>query len=109
MFNVRNAVEEDAHEACAVLIRSIREVYAKDYPDEDDKIFGFSAANLSGEILLNYLVPEALYKHNGKAMLAALESQVRKHGVENIRVTSSITAKKFYARNGFIKNGEPLK
>ncbi|MDN3650812.1 GNAT family N-acetyltransferase [Reinekea marina] len=140
MFRIREAVEKDANEACAVLIRSIKEVCAKDYPneefvaewlenktpeniklwinnpetyevvcvDEDDKVVGFSAVTLSGEILLNYLLPEALYKNSGKAMLAALEKRVIQNGVENIRVASSITAKMFYERNGFIKNGEPL-
>ena len=133
MFKIREAVEKDASDACAVLIRSIKEVCAKDYPndefmaewlenktpeniklwinhpetyevvcvDENDKVVGFSAITLSGEILLNYLVPEALYKNNGKAMLAALENRVIKNGVENIRVSSSITAKDFYERNGF--------
>jgi histone acetyltransferase (RNA polymerase elongator complex component) len=52
-------------------------------------------------------VPEALYKGNGKLMLQEMEKRLSKEGVDQIRTISSITAKAFYERNGFIQDGAP--
>ena len=74
----------------------------------DELIVGFGVITLEGEVLLIYLVPEALYKGNGKLMLEAMEERVISEGIEEIYTVSSITAKLFYERNGYSKNGEPL-
>jgi len=74
----------------------------------DDLIVGFGAITLKGEILLIYLVPEALYKGNGKLMLEAMEERIISEGIEEIHTVSTITAKPFYERNGYTKNGMPL-
>ena len=75
--------------------------------DERDIIVGFGLITLTGKILLNYLVPEALYKGNGKLMLQHMEKFALQAGLTQIYATSSITAKPFYERNGFIENGTP--
>ncbi|MBT8119191.1 MAG: GNAT family N-acetyltransferase [Gammaproteobacteria bacterium] len=72
-----------------------------------DDILGFGLASLKGEILLMYLVPEALFKGNGKLMLERIEKRLSNEGISEIYTISSITAKAFYERNGFIKNGDP--
>jgi len=140
-FYIRSADTGDATAACEVMRRSITEVCAPDYDDDQDvisgwlsnktkenvsnwirssrtysvvgcnqqgEIVGFSAIALTGEILLNYLLPEALHKGLGKLMLEAMEREVISKGVEEIVVVSSITAKPLYERNGYVKNGEPV-
>lgn len=73
----------------------------------DNRIAGFGLITLDGEILLLYLVPEALYQGNGKLMLERMEKRIIREGINEIRTTSSITAKPFYKRNGFVENGPP--
>jgi len=74
----------------------------------DDLIVGFGLITLEGEVLLNYLVPEALHKGNGKLMLEAMEQRIILEGIKEIYTVSSITAKPFYERNGYTENGAPL-
>ena len=74
----------------------------------NDLIVGFGVITLEGEVVLIYLVPEALHKGNGKLMLEAMEERIISEGIEEIYTVSSITAKSFYERNGFTKNGAPL-
>ena len=74
----------------------------------DDLIVGFGVITLEGEVLLIYLVPEALHKGNGKLMLEAMEERTISEGIEEIYTVSSITAKPFYERNGYAENGAPL-
>ena len=69
-------------------------------------VVGF--ASISGsEIMLNYVLPEALHRGIGKRMLQALEAQAIVSGVERIGVVSTIPAKAFYERNGYVSNGAP--
>lgn len=75
--------------------------------DENNTIVGFGLTTLTGKILLIYLVPEALYKGNGKMMLEQMEKRLFKEGVDEIHTVSSIMAKAFYERNGFIQDGPP--
>ncbi len=69
-------------------------------------VVGF--ASISGsEIMLNYVLPEALHRGIGKRMLQALEGQAIVSGVGRIGVVSTIPAKTFYERNGYVSNGAP--
>jgi L-amino acid N-acyltransferase YncA len=136
---IRKATPQDAEAACAVLVRSIKEICAPDYENDDqilaqwlenktpdnvrrwiasersycvvavnaqDEILGF--ASISGaEIMLNYVLPEALYRGIGKEMLRALEAHAVASGVDHITLVSSISAKGFYERNGYVSNGAP--
>lgn len=72
-----------------------------------DKIASFLLMNREGDILLNYVRPSYIYKGIGKALLKEAEHSARLSGIKNLSVISTITAKKFYERNGFVKNGEP--
>ena len=70
------------------------------------RVVGF--ASISGsEIMLNYVLPEALHQGVGKGMLQALETHAIASGIEHIHVVSTITAKVFYERNGYVSNGAP--
>ena len=75
----------------------------------NDNVVGFGLTTLDGEILLNYVLPEFLYQGIGKKMLALLEKKIISTGIHEIIVVSSITAKSFYERNGYVKNGEPIR
>jgi L-amino acid N-acyltransferase YncA len=138
-ITIRKATPEDAEAACAVLVRSIKEICAPYYENDDKvltewlenktpanvrrwiesdrsycvvavnaqgRVLGF--ASISGaEIMLNYVLPEALHQSIGKRMLQALEAQAIASGVDHIEVVSSISAKSFYERNGYVSNGAP--
>lgn len=91
--NVRRWIESD-RSYCVVAVNG------------EGLVVGF--ASISGsEIMLNYVLPEALHQGIGKAMLQALETQAIASGIEEIEVVSTIPAKAFYERNGYVPNGAP--
>ena len=55
----------------------------------------------SGEISLNYVDPDARFRGVSKALLAALETELRAHGVVEAQLTSTITARAFYRAAGW--------
>jgi histone acetyltransferase (RNA polymerase elongator complex component) len=138
-ITIRKAMPEDAEAACAVLVRSIKEICAPYYDNDDEilaqwlanktpanvrhwiesdgsysvvaadrqgRIVGFSSI-FGSEITLNYVLPEALYQGIGERMLRALENHAIISGIDHIDVVSSIPAKAFYERNGYVANGPP--
>jgi putative acetyltransferase len=136
---IRKATPQDAEAACAVLVRSIKEICAPYYENDDkvlaewlenktpanvrrwiesDRSYCVVAVNAQGqvlgfasmsgaEIMLNYVLPEVLHQGIGKSMLQALETQAIASGVDHIVVVSSLPAKAFYERNGYVPNGAP--
>jgi GNAT superfamily N-acetyltransferase len=70
-------------------------------------VWGFGMVQRDGEIQLCYLVPEVQYRGAGKLMLRALEEQAARWGLTGVFLTSTVTAKRFYERNGFVQTGEP--
>ena len=74
--------------------------------NKNDEIVGYCMLDISGEILLNYVLPPYMYKGVGKLLLVAMEEYFLKREIFEIRVVSSITAKSFYERNNYIKNGD---
>jgi GNAT superfamily N-acetyltransferase len=138
-ITIRKATAGDAEAACAVLVRSIKEICAPYYGNdaeilaewlknktpanvrrwiESDRSYCVVAANAQGqflgfasisgaEIMLNYVLPEALHRGVGKRMLQALEAQAIASGMDHIGVVSTIPAKEFYERNGYVSNGAP--
>lgn len=71
------------------------------------KLSGFALMNIKGEILLNYVLASHIYKGVGKFLLQEMEQIAKSSGIPALSVVSTITAKNFYERNGFIKSGEP--
>ena len=138
-ITIRKATAQEAESACAVLVRSIKEICAPYYDNDEEildqwlenktpanvrrwiesdrsycvmainaegQVLGF--ASISGaEIMLNYVLPEVLHRGIGKRMLLALEAHAVVSGVDHIRLVSSIPAKAFYERNGYVSNGAP--
>ncbi len=69
--------------------------------ERDSKIVGVGMATLSGEILLNYVHPEARFEGVSKAILEAIEAKLRLRNVQRCQLESTVTARLFYERCGF--------
>jgi GNAT superfamily N-acetyltransferase len=134
-MQVRPANIEDAEEACRVIRRSITELCYADHQDDDstlalwlanktaenmnrwiaqhhvfvaaegDVILGVGAIRSSGEIILNYVAPDARFRGISKAILAQLEARASDLAVEIVTLESSATARKFYLAAGYRENG----
>lgn len=69
--------------------------------ERDRKVVGVGMATLNGDIMLNYVHPEARFRGVSKAVLAGMEKVLRSHDVQRCRLESTITAKSFYESCGF--------
>lgn len=139
---IREARETDAAKICEVLIRSVREICAKDY-NHDETVLQDWCSNKDPELVaqwinnpanfcvvaelaphgtvgvamynrsessihLCYLVQEALHQGIGSQLLTSLETEAARLGHTIITLSSSITARDFYKRHGYVENGEPV-
>lgn len=93
--NVAQWLQSSSNRSCAVV------------DVERNKLIGYALMNNDGEILLNYVLPDYLSMGIGKTLLNKIEDMARDLKLNKLLAVSTITAKKFYERNGFIKNGEP--
>ncbi|MDB5096816.1 MAG: family N-acetyltransferase [Cyanobacteria bacterium RYN_339] len=130
-LNIRPATVEDAPALCDVNLRSIREICGKDYPpdrldtwcankvpgnylkwladpklrlyagERDGRVAGVGLLDVNGWIFLLYVEPEALGSGLGKALLAHMEQEARAMGLGRLQLKSTITARDFYARQGY--------
>ena len=64
---------------------------------------GFGSALNTGEVTLCYAVLSVRFAGVGKALLAAIEDQAVRAGVDALRLEST-----FYLRNGFMPDGLPV-
>lgn len=69
--------------------------------ERDQTLVGVGMATLGGEIVLNYVDPDARFCGVSKAILSGLENALRSHGARRCRVESTITARPFYESCGF--------
>lgn len=58
--------------------------------------------NRAGEILLLYVSPDHINRGVGRAVLAAMEARAREWELDELRLDSSVTAKSFYERHGYV-------
>jgi GNAT superfamily N-acetyltransferase len=133
-MEVRQAAAEDAKEAGEVLRRSITELCAADHGN-DPAILARWLANktpenvavwiarpdssllmavesgaivaVGGEILLNYVSPDARFRGVSRALLAGLESRAAERGARQCRLESTETAHRFYRAAGYVDDGAP--
>ena len=73
---------------------------------EIGEVRGVGMVQRDGEIQLCYLVPEAQHRGIGKLLLRTLEAEAVRWGLDKVFLTSSLTAKAFYERNGYARTGE---
>jgi GNAT superfamily N-acetyltransferase len=138
---IRSAQEADAAKICEVLIRSVKEICAKDYNDDPafiaqwcsnktpdivaswirdpDNYFVLSEHRYYGVvgvamyrrseayIYLCYVVPEGLNKGLGSKLLKALEAEAVRLGNKELSLDSTITARNFYKKHGYVEQDGP--
>jgi len=107
--------KHDAHEIDAWLSNKTVEAWSKWVARNDavllvairDKtIVGVGMATFRGEILLNYVHPDARYSGVSKALLAAMEEELRSHDATHCQLETTNTARRFYEKRGFEQDRE---
>jgi N-acetylglutamate synthase-like GNAT family acetyltransferase len=125
---IRLALDEDADEISAVILRALRETNAKDYANEiierversfspravreligkrtvfvattDRRVVG--TASLDGSVVRSvFVAPDVQARGIGKLLMAKIESAARERNIPKLAVPSSVTAETFYAGLGF--------
>lgn len=74
---------------------------------DGEEICGVGATAASGEILLNYVSPDARFRGVSKSLLARLEEHLRVSGLTAASLTSTQTAHRFYLGAGYEDDGPP--
>lgn len=68
-------------------------------------ILGVGGATARGEILLNYVSPDARFRGVSKAVLDVLEVWLANGGIDIFRLSSTATARQFYLGRGYSGTG----
>jgi GNAT superfamily N-acetyltransferase len=68
---------------------------------DGEAILGVAAMTKTGEILLNYVSPDARFRGISKALIGRLEAQARELGLDRCTLNSTETARKFYQSLGY--------
>ena len=74
---------------------------------DGDVILGVAVITDHGEILLNYVSPDARLRGVSKALLAQMEATARQRGNAACTLTSTVTARRFYASAGYVDSEAP--
>jgi N-acetylglutamate synthase-like GNAT family acetyltransferase len=125
---IRPALEDDANDISAVILRALRETNAKDYTDEIiarvERSFSPDAvrelmgkrtvlvaalgsrvvgtASLDGSVVRTvFVAPDVQARGIGKLLMAEIERTARERTIAALTVPSSVTAETFYAKLGF--------
>jgi hypothetical protein len=136
-MEVRDACEQDAGEACLVVRRSISELCSLDHQGdrstldlwlanktaanmrrwirehhvlvaaEASAILGVAAMTSAGEIILNYVSPDARLRSVSKVLVRGLEVRAVKLGIGLLTLKSTETAVRFYRSAGYTESGPP--
>ena len=75
--------------------------------ERDGEILGVAAVTDRGEILLNYVSPDARFCGITKALLARMEAVARARGNTECTLTSTATAHRLYLEAGYRDRGAP--
>lgn len=73
----------------------------------NNEIVGVAMLTRQGKIVLCHVIPEVRFTGIGKALLQALESQAKEWGLLSLQLVSTVTAKSFCQRNGYIQSATP--
>jgi GNAT superfamily N-acetyltransferase len=74
---------------------------------EENAIVAVGMVADDGEILLNYVSPDARFRGASRAVLAALEARAAERGAKRCSLTSTETARRFYHARGYREDGAP--
>jgi hypothetical protein len=75
---------------------------------EAGNVLAAGCVKTSGEIVLNYVSPDAQFSGCSKAILRCLEHASKAHGRLVSSLDSTLTALRFYADAGYARNGPPI-
>jgi GNAT superfamily N-acetyltransferase len=75
--------------------------------EENGSVLGVGGASHGGEIILNYVAPDARFKGVSKSILGSLEAYLRGLGLARSTLTSTRTAHRFYLAMGYEDVGDP--
>lgn len=73
---------------------------------EVGRILGVGMLRTTGEIMLNYVSPDARWREISKALLAHMEAEARKIGLRKCTLESTKTARAFYEAAGYRATGD---
>ena len=76
---------------------------------ERGAIAAVGAVTDSGEILLNYVSPDARFRGASSAVLAGLEARAASRGAQQCTLISTETARRFYRARGYEDIGAPVR
>ena len=76
--------------------------------DDIEKIVGTGLLQSPGKIKLCYVLPEALGTGVGKLLMSEMEKQAVFLGSKECVLSSTITAEKFYKKQGYVSEGKGL-
>jgi GNAT superfamily N-acetyltransferase len=74
----------------------------------DGHVRGVGSVHASGQVRLCYVQPGFERLGIGRAILSDLEDRALRWGVVRLRVNSSLTARGFYERHGYARDGDPV-
>jgi GNAT superfamily N-acetyltransferase len=69
-------------------------------------IMGIGMLGRTGEIMLNYVSPDARWRGVSKAMLAYMEGEAQTKGLLQCTLKSTRTARAFYEAAGYVSTGK---
>ena len=72
---------------------------------EEGAIIAVGMVSDAGEILLNYVSPDARFRGVSRALLKALEARAHECGATIATLESTETARRFYLSNGYVETG----
>jgi GNAT superfamily N-acetyltransferase len=74
----------------------------------DTDVRGFGAIRHDGHVLFCYVDPQARFQRASTLLLAVLEGAARGWGVSHVHLTSTQTARQFYAGRGYRVAGDDV-
>jgi GNAT superfamily N-acetyltransferase len=74
---------------------------------DNEKIVGVAALRADGDVLLNYVAPEARFRGASKALMQTIEALAFGRGIERLTLDSTATALRFYLSAGCSVTGPP--
>jgi GNAT superfamily N-acetyltransferase len=75
---------------------------------EGEGVLAAGCVKTSGEIVLNYVSPDAQFRGISKAILTSLERASSSRGQPVSSLDSTLTALRFYIGAGYTRNGPPI-
>jgi GNAT superfamily N-acetyltransferase len=74
---------------------------------EGERMTGVAAVRADGEVLLNYVAPEARFQGVSKCLMQGIEAWASTRGLKWLTLESTATALRFYHSTGWTMTGPP--